>query len=70
MLTERRTLCPAAHGKAQFAQGKDTDESDPLLETVGLGDLRRKAMRTGEIKALLSRERKSGIPHKEKPSGW
>lgn len=46
-----------------------TDESDLLLGAAGLGDLRRKAMRTTAFKVLFSKARKSGIPHKEKTSG-
>ena len=45
-----------------------TDESDAILEAVGLPELRRKVMRTGEIKAVFAKARKAGIPHKKRSS--
>ena len=43
-----------------------TDESDAMLEAVGVPELRRKNMRTGEVRAAFAKAKGAGIPRKKK----
>ena len=43
-----------------------TDESDAMLEAVGVPELRRKNMRTGEVRAAFAKAKRAGIPRKKK----
>lgn len=45
-----------------------TDESDAMLEAVGVPELRRKNMRTGEVRAAFAKAKRAGIPRKKKSS--
>lgn len=45
-----------------------TDESDAMLEAVGVPELRRKNMRTGEVRAAFAKAKRTGIPRKKKSS--
>ena len=45
-----------------------TDESDAMLEAVGVPELRRKNMRTGEVRAAFAKAKRVGIPRKKKSS--
>lgn len=45
-----------------------TDESDAILDAVGLQELRRKVMRTGDIRAAFAKARRVGIPRKKDSS--
>ena len=45
-----------------------TDESDAMLEAVGVPELRRKNMRTGEVRSAFAKANRAGIPRKKKSS--
>ena len=45
-----------------------TDESDAILDAVGIPEMRRKVMRTGDIRKVFARAKRAGIPHKKDSS--
>ena len=45
-----------------------TDESDAILDAVGVPELRRKVMRTGDIRAAFAKAKRAGIPHRKHSS--
>ena len=45
-----------------------TDESDAILDAVGIPELRRKVMRTGDIVKAFAKAKRAGIPHRKSSS--
>ena len=77
-LLQRATGVPAARIREEMASmscsaldanwwlfDHRTDESDLVLEAVGIPELRRRNMRTGEIRAVFAKAKRAGIPRKK-----
>ena len=80
-LLQRATGIPAARIRAEIAAmscsaldanwwlfDHRTDESDTILEAVGIPELRRKVMRTGEVRDAFAKAKRAGIPRMKQSS--
>ena len=77
-LLQRATGVPAARVREELAAmscsaldanwwlfDHRTNESDAILEAVGLPELRRKNMTTADVRGVFAKARRAGIPHKK-----
>ena len=80
-LLQRATGIPAARVREEIAAmscssldanwwlfDHRTDESDLILDAIGVPELRRKVMRTGDVRAAFAKARRAGIPHRKSSS--